>query len=313
MGTYRIMVTGATGYIGINMISKILQEYDNVNVIAAVRSQEQVNKLQKLFNDDARLSFELGELPNHVWKISNIDILIHTAGILNRKDPIKLFQINVDGTRQLLEKAKEAKVKRFIYMSSQSVYGTKGTSLWHEEMPAHPEVLYAESKYAGELLCMKEAFSTLQTVILRVARVYGDGLFTYQGILPHYYAGCVAKKEPIPIFTYNKNSVNYIHISDLTEAISKVISTLKLPNKLLLNIGGDRAYTNLELGHICQNVAEFCQCEKPSLLFIKKHIQASQALSMDITKAKKYLDWSPTTTMEEGMIQLIKARIDVID
>lgn len=304
------MVTGAAGYIGANIISKLLKEYDLVNVIAAVKNQEQANRLQKVFNNHPRLSFEFGELPNHVWKIDNIDILIHSAGILNQKDTSKLFQVNVDGTRRLLEKARDAKVKRFIYLSSQSVYGTKGPSLWHEEMPAQPEVLYAVSKYAGELLCFEEEFSTLQTIIFRVARVYGDGLFRRNNILPHYYAGLMTKKEPIPIFVYSQNSVNYIHISDLMEAVSKVILTENLPNKLVLNIGGHRAYTNLELGSICQEVAEFCQCDKPLLKFVKKQIKPSQAFAMDIKKAKKYLNWSPNTTMEEGMIKLINANAD---
>lgn len=310
MYTHRIMITGATGYIGVNIISKILNEYENVTVIAAVRDQEQANKLAKTFNNNPRLSFEFGELPNHVWKINDIDILIHAAGILNKKDPSKLFQINVDGTRRLLEKAKDAQVKRFIYLSSQSVYGTRGQSPWLEEMPAQPEVLYAVSKYAGELLCFEEEFSTLQTIIFRLARVYGNGLLVHNNILPHYYAKLVANKEPITIFTYNQNSVNYIHISDVMEAVSKVISTKDLPNKLLLNIGDHRAYTNLELGSICQEVAEFSQCDKPLLKFVKKHIKPSQAFTMDIKKAKTYLDWSPITTMEEGMIKLINANTD---
>ena len=310
MCTHRVMVTGATGYIGANIISKLLNEYENVAVVAAVKSQEQANKLQEIFNNHPRLSFEFGELPYHVWKINDIDILIHTAGVLNKKDSSNLFQINVDGTRRLLEKAKDAKVKRFIYFSSQSVYGTRGPSPWHEEMPAQPEVLYAVSKYAGELLCDEEEFSTLQTIIFRVARVYGDGVILHNNVLPHYYAKLVVNKEPLPIFLYNQKSVNYIHINDVTEAVSKVISRKKLPNKLLLNIGDHRAYTNLELGAICQEVAEFCQCDKPSLKFVKKQIKPSQAFTMDIQKAKKYLDWSPMTTMEEGMMKLIKANID---
>lgn len=307
MNTHRIMVTGATGYIGANIILRILKEYENVTVIAAVRNQEQANKLQNLFNNHPRLSFEFGELPDHVWKINDIDILIHSAGILNKKDSSKLFQINVDGTRRLLEKAKDAQVKRFIYLSSQSIYGTRGPSPWHEEIPAQPEVLYAVSKYAGELLCHEEEFSTLQTIILRLARVYGDGLLTHNDILPHYYAKFVVNKEPIPIFLYNQNSVNYIHINDVMEAVSKVISTKNLPHKLVLNIGGHRAYTNLELSSICQEVAEFCQCDKPLLTFVKKQSKSSQAFTMDIKKAKKYLDWSPMTTMEEGMIKLINS------
>ena len=311
MYTYRIMVTGATGYIGVNIISKILNEYENVTVVAAVRNQEQANKLQKIFNNHPRLSFEFGELPNRIWNINNIDILVHSAGILNKKDPSNLFQINVDGTRRLLEKAKDAQVKRFVYLSSQSIYGTRGVSPWLEEMPAQPEVLYAVSKYAGELLCQEEEFSTLQTIIFRLARVYGDGVFSHNNnILPHYYAKLVANKEPIPIFLYNKNSVNYIHISDVTEAVSKVISRKNLPNKLVLNIGDHRAYTNLELGSICQEVAEFCQYDKPSLKFVKKQIKSSQGFTMDIKKAKTYLDWSPIITMEEGMIKLINANAD---
>lgn len=310
MYTHRIMVTGATGYIGANIISKILNEYENVAVIAAVRDQEQANKLQNIFNNHPRLSFEFGELPDHVWNICDIDVLIHSAGILNKRDPSQLFQINVDGTRRLLERAKDAKVKRFIYLSSQSVYGTRGPSPWHEEMPAQPEVLYAVSKYAAELLCYEEEFLTLPTIILRLARVYGEGLFSDNNILPHYYAKLVANKEPLPIFLYNQNSVNYIHISDVMEAISKVISRKNLPNKLLLNIGDHRAYTNLELGSICQEVADFCQCDKPSLKFIKKQMKSSQAFTMDIKKAKRYLDWSPMTTMEEGMIKLININVN---
>ena len=307
----RIMVTGATGYIGSNIISQILKDQKHIHIIAEVRNKNQANKLKKYLQSDSRLTYEYGELPNKIWNMDNIDTIIHCAGLLIQTDQSNIFQVNTDGTREMLNIAKNSNIKRFIYLSSQSIYGTNGPAKLNEDTSAQPESLYAVSKLAAEMICLEKEFKDLQTIILRIPRIYGKGLFMRDELLPHFYAKMAAMGNSLPIYIYNPESVNYLHIEDLINAIIKTTCIDDLPNKLILNISNSIAISNLELAATCQDITSDLYLKKPSLELIKKYALPSIASIMDNKKAKQYLDWSPSITIKEGMTSLIKQEISL--
>lgn len=305
----QIMVTGATGYIGSNVISKLLHADSSIYIVAALRNKDQLKKLPALIQDNHKVSFRYCDLAEETWDMNDIDVLIHCAALLIGNNVSTLFQINVDGTRKILEEAKKHHLARVVFLSSQSVYGATRSELLQEEMQAQPASLYATSKLAGELLCLDDEFEDLQTIILRVARIYGIGFLMRTDLLPHYYADMAVKKEALPIFIHTQNSVNYLNISDLLDAVCKAAIKKDLPKKLTLNIGNTTAMTNVELAAVCQKASEMCQIKKPELKLIEKGSRLSIASGMHIERAKRYLDWSPQVTMIEGMCELIQSKI----
>ena len=303
-----IMVTGATGYVGSNIISKLLHADSSIHIVAALRNKDQLQKLPALIQENPRVSFRYGDLAEETWNMQDIDVLIHCAALLIGNNVSTLFQINVDGTRKVLKEAKKHHLTRVVFLSSQSVYGATRSELLQEEMPAQPASLYATSKLAGELLCLDDEFIDLQTITLRVARIYGTGFLMRTNLLPHYYADMAVKKEALPIFIHTQNSVNYLNISDLSDAACKAAIKEDLPKKLTLNIGNTTAITNLELAAVCQKASEMCKIKKPALKLIEKGSHLSITSGMHIERAKRYLDWSPQITMIDGMCELIQSK-----
>ena len=102
-----IMVTGATGYVGSNIIARLLKCNSCTQVTAAVRTRQQGIELQSILHNNSKLSFRYGSLPEKTWDLQGIDILIHCAAVLIGSLSATLFQSNVEGTRKLLEKAKQ--------------------------------------------------------------------------------------------------------------------------------------------------------------------------------------------------------------
>ena len=309
MRKIQIMVTGASGYIGSNIVCRLLKNNEEIQIIAAVRDEDQARTLGALFQNNPRVNFRYGTMPEKPWDMQGIDVLIHCAGLLVGGNLSALFKINVNGTKNILEEAKRHHVKRVIYLSSQSVYGANRPVLY-EDMPAQPASLYASSKFAAELICLEKEFEDLQTIILRCARVYGKGLLMRRELLPHYYARMTAKEEALPLFIHTQNGMNYIHISDLGEAVFKAATKDGLPQKLTMNIGSTVTITNVELVAICQEAAEWCKLEKPSLKLIPKGSNMNASAVMNIERAQRYLDWSQETTMLAGMIELIESEIE---
>ena len=304
-----IMVTGATGYIGANIVAGLLKYYDTIQVVAALRTSQQAQELQTLLGNPSRLSFRYGNLPDKAWDLQGIDVLMHCAALLIGSNSSMLFQVNVEGTRNLLVLAKKHHLKRVVFISSQSVYGASRAVQLQEDMPAQPASLYAVSKLAGELLCVENEFAELQTIILRLPRIYGTGLLMREALLPHYYARLTAQTEQLPVFIHNQSSINYLHIADMVEAVCNTATKNNLPEKLILNIGNSQAITNIELVKICQEAAQLCKIPVPEVTLIAKGSDISIASGMNIGRAKVYLDWSPQITLLAGMHELIQSLI----
>ena len=305
-----ILITGATGYVGSNIIAKLLKCHACTQVIAAVRTKQQGMELQAILHNNSKLSFRYGSLPEEAWDLQGIDALIHCAAVLIGSHTATLFQSNVEGTRKLLEKAKQCNLKRVIYISSQSVYGASRSVLLQEDMPAQPASMYALTKLAGEMLCLEKDFSDMQIITIRLARIYGHGLFMHTQLLPHHYAKMTAKSEALPVFIHNQNSVNYLHITDMVDGVCKAAMNHNLPKKLILNLGNTKALTSIELVAVCQDAAQICKIEQPTTVLIPKASNISISSAMDIKQAKVHLDWSPQITMLSGMLELIQLHLD---
>jgi nucleoside-diphosphate-sugar epimerase len=167
-----IVVTGATGKVGSRLVPRLLQRGDAVRVL--VREPERARELQKLGADVACGNLaEPGSLKSAVHRA---DAVIHLAAFFRGATPEQAQAVNLDGTRALAEAAMEAGVRRFVFASTNLVYGPGDGRAFREDDPVRPAAPYPQTKAAAEQALMELHRSHgLGLRVVRLAFVYGEG------------------------------------------------------------------------------------------------------------------------------------------
>lgn len=206
------LVTGANGFIGSNLIEKILEEGHQVRALILKGTDESnldevQDKIEKVYGDITKPETLITSLFN------GIDVVVHLAALLSDWGPDKNFmKINYDGTKNVLDTIVSAGVKRIVFMSSLTVHGFKNFNKADENTPYKPYNGYARSKKAVENL-LNEYFSQgkIETAIIRPGfTIFGpkDRLFTYEA----YYRvengklyGTINKGKALICYSYVEN------------------------------------------------------------------------------------------------------------
>lgn len=198
----RILVTGASGYLGSSFI--------------------------KEFNSEYRI--ETLQLRNPGWEnasLQGVDCILHCAALVHQMNgaPVKdYFRVNTDLTQRLAEKARIDGVKHFVYISSAHVYGdsTPNGVVIKETSAPNPVDAYGASKLAAEDILMKMNSPSFAVSIVRSPLIYGKNSKGNLNSLARLIQICPA----LP-FKFNKNKRSFIYIKNLTQFIDKIISQKK--------------------------------------------------------------------------------------
>ena len=253
----RIIVTGASGYIGSQLCKEISKSNENY-LIALDRNQLRHN----YYNEK-----HLGEFQNFFSKnlFSGIDCVIHLAGSSlispSMKDPRKYYENNVMASIQLLNECIRNNVKNFIFASSASVYGNNNKQICKEDDLCVPLSPYARSKYMVENIIndYTNAYK-LNAVCLRLFNVAGadrDLEFGPSQHSTHIISRLIKSTLKSESFTLNGNNYktrdgscirDYIHVEDVAKGILKASQfVIKNQGFNLFNIGEGNGFSNLEI------------------------------------------------------------------
>lgn len=168
----RVLVTGASGFIGSGVVGRLASE--GIQVVASGRSTGRVDGEVQFIASDVTRPETLSSV------VKGVDVVVHAAGLAHQfgKDPASLpfANVNVDGTANTARAAVDAGVKQFVLISSVAVYGPHAAIMCDEDAPCRPVEPYSVSKYESE----KRAIEILRDsgtglTILRVATAYGEG------------------------------------------------------------------------------------------------------------------------------------------
>ena len=244
----RVLVTGANGFVGRSLVDKL----SVANEVHGIVRPGQLNTRSdgvELTEVDLSADWTHGVLPH------DIDVVVHLAqSRWFRQFPERaadVFQVNLAATFRLLEYAREANVKRFVFASSGGVYGFQKESL-HEGHPAQPLDFYSRSKYAGELLI--ESYRDYFTaIVLRPFFVYGVG--QRPNMLIARLARNIVEGTPIRLAGRDGIQLNPIHVTDAAEAFAKAG---ELAGHNLLNVAGEQV---LSLRQIAMSMARYLGIE----------------------------------------------------
>ena len=297
----KTIITGGAGFIGSNLVDKLVSEGHDVTVLDNLST----GQLKNLDNSKGKIKFiniDLSKNLDELKKIfKNIDWVFHLAGLADIVpsilQPKKYFDSNVIGTLNVLEAAKNNKIKSFIYAASASCYGIPKKYPTPEISVIDTQYPYALTKYLGECLVMHYAkIFKMPNNSLRFFNVYGPRSRTtgaYGAVFGVFLAQKLSNK-PLTIVGDGNQTRDFIHVYDLVEAILKVAK--KIPNQQIYNLGSGKEIT-------VNKIAELIGGKK---IFIPKRPGEPDRSCADITKIKKDLNWEPKIKIEEGVKTLLE-------
>ncbi|MEW6556233.1 MAG: SDR family oxidoreductase [Elusimicrobiota bacterium] len=321
-----ILVTGGAGFIGSHIVDALLKRGYSVTVLDnfCTGKKENLEFAQSLnLSTPTRLksgatsrglqSLEVvkGDIRDTklVKKImKGVDYVLHQAALRSVPrsidDPVSTNDVNITGTLNLLIAAKNAKVKRFIYASSSSVYGDSPELPKTENQIPKPISPYAASKLAGEYYCyvFSKTFG-LETVSLRYFNVFGprqDPKSKYAVVVPKFiYAGL--KNKPFEIHSDGKQSRDFTYIDNVVSA-NLLAMTAKNVSGKVFNIACNDKHSVLEIARTVSKILKI----KPRFVYKPKRAGDVRHTLADITLAKRFLGYKPLVNFEVGMKKTIK-------
>ena len=307
----RILVTGVAGFIGSHLGEKLLSMghivigIDNFDPFYPKKFKlENLN----LLNNSSQFSFFEEDIRNRssintIFESNKIDVVIHLAakaGVRPSIDNIgEYYEVNINGTVNLLECMRENGVSKLIFASSSSVYGNNKNVPFSETDPVdHPISPYASTKKSGELLC--HVYSHLYRFdisCLRFFTVFGPRQRPDLAI--HKFTRLIDLDKPLPFFGDGSTARDYTYIDDIIEGI--VCSLNKLEGFHIYNLGESRVIT---LNELIQTIESILNKEA---ILDKQPLQPGdvQQTFADITKARKELGYNPKYNLESGIREFV--------
>jgi len=296
----KILVTGASGFIGKSMVERLLAE--NHNVIGIVRQIKESKN-----SDNCRiLSFDLREKGLPVNE-NEIDVLINLASMQPKDDSIRLesyYESNVKIVENLCQLAEEKKIKQFIHVSTTSVYGPNlNLERLTEDSTVDPQTHYGLTKHLGEealRIFSNSSRHNIQSCVLRFPSVFGRN--QKGGLVDNFYS-LAKKNEDINIYNQGKSYRNLLYISDAVESICKCLEIRRKLNKFeTFVIGSLNSLNTLEIAKLIVSKLS----SDSFLIPVRKESKLEGNILLDCSKAKSKLKFFPLT-IEEGIDLYLKS------
>lgn len=303
----KILITGATGFVGKAFLARVLKDSELMPVIAVRNKQADYDNIEQFIVTDLAQSVDWGEA------LTNTEVVVHIAGrahVLKETaiDPIQAFRaINVEATIELAKQALEMGAKRFIFISSIGVNGNYNNEPFTENDTPSPEGYYALSKYEAEQALLSLTKNTsMELVIIRPPLVYGEGVkANFYSLLKWAYRGI-----PLPLGLV-KNKRSFVALDNLVDLILTCTRHPQAANQLFL-VADDEDLSTPDLlkrsaNYMGKSVTllpvPVCLLQLMATAVGKRNMarQLCNSLQVDISKAKTLLNWSPIITVDDAL------------
>ena len=300
----KYIVTGGAGFIGSNIVKKLVARGDNVVVIDNLNTGKEENlssvKDKIIFLKDDILNVDL--LEQHT---NEIDGIFHQAALASVQDsfskPEEYNNVNVNGTENILKLAKKNDFK-VVYASSSSVYGNPEKIPISESDSKNPINPYAETKLKKEKLAEKYSQIGVKVIGLRYFNVFGKGQSKeYAGVLKLFLER-IRDQLPPKINGDGTQFRDFVYVEDVADA--NIMSMDSEVNHEFFNVGTNTSITILELA---KTIIESAGLNMEPIFgpALKGDVQKTIA-NIDLIKEK--IGWKPTVFLEEWINEIISMK-----
>ncbi|QIN77707.1 NAD-dependent epimerase/dehydratase family protein [Rubrobacter marinus] len=311
--TRRVLVTGATGFVGGHLCPELLDE--GWTVRAVVRSREAAAGLPRGVEP-----FYVPDIgPETDWEggLEGVDVVAHLAGRAHvtqeeSANPLDAYrEINVGGTRRLAEACAAAGVRRLVFVSSVKAVGEGAPVAYDEETPRRPEDAYGVSKMEAEdALAEVSARTGLEAVTLRPPLVYGPGVKANFRML----MGLVRKGMPLPLGLV-RNERSMVYVRNLTATISHCLQHPAAAGHDFFVADGESPSTRelvTRMGRLMKRPARLVPVPVPLLRLGGRATGRSGqvdrlvgSLTVSTAKIRRLLGWTPRFSLDDGLRETV--------
>lgn len=301
----KILVTGGAGFIGSNFIRYWLKanpsdEIINLDKLTYAGNLESLADVSR----NPNYTFVQGDicdadLVNNLLK--GVDLIVHFAAEshVDRsiKDSSDFIKTNVDGTRVLLESAKNNGGIRFHHVSTDEVFGSLSLDdpKFNENTPYDPRSPYSASKASSDHL-VRAYFHThnLPITISNCSNNYGPYQFP-EKLIPLFITNLIEGKK-VPVYGQGQNIRDWIHVEDHNRGVEQIIKKGKIGETYCL--GGNNEIKNIE---ITQNILQLMGQGEEMIEYVNDRLGHDLRYAIDFSKAERELGWKPQIDFVSGL------------
>ncbi len=301
-GSPVVVVTGGAGFIGSNLVCRLLEKKHDVVVLDIAskpvnlpRSGRLVYRQTDAYRADTLLSPAMR-------RASIVHLAAETSVRRSVSNPKLTIQANIGVTCALLEFARKVDAERFVFASSAAVYGNRRGAC-HEDDPPDPCSPYAASKLASEYYCrVYVKLYGVPVTILRYFNVYGPGHSErYAGVITRFVEEVLHGKPPI-IYGDGKQTRDFIFIDDVSEATIRTLST-RARGGTIMNVGTGRA---IRIRALAKKVLRHLNRQDLHPRFAPPRAGDIIYSKADILSARRQIGFSPQYDLDRGLDLTIK-------
>ena len=311
----RILVTGGAGFIGGHLAERFIADghdvtvLDNLEPFYDTRIKQQTIEVCRTYADDGSGSYrfiegDVRDVDIVTELVSDAEYVYHQAAQAGVRqsvaDPRKYDEINVEGTLNILDAARDTETERVVLASSSSVYGRPEYLPYDESHPTTPVSPYGASKLAAErYACAYSEVYDLPAVALRYFTVYGPRMRPNMAI-SNFVSRCLNEQPPV-VYGDGTQTRDFTFIDDIVEA-NVTLLTESAADGEAVNIGST---DNIDILTLAEEIRDQLAPEQ-EITFSERHDADAEHTHAAVGKARDLLGYEPTHTIREGVEEFVE-------
>ncbi|PGZ80223.1 dTDP-glucose 4,6-dehydratase [Priestia megaterium] len=307
----KLLITGGAGFIGSNFVRYMINKYPSYKIVN-LDALTYAGNLETLKDVEMNENYKFVKgnitnrnLINELFENEKFDYVVNFAAEshVDRSitEPDIFVATNIQGTQVLLDASKDHKIKKYLQVSTDEVYGTLGEEGYFSETTSlAPNSPYSASKAGADMLVRSynETFG-LPVNITRCSNNYGPYHFP-EKLIPLMVINAMNEK-PLPVYGDGLNIRDWLHVEDHCQAIDLVLH--KGRNGEVYNVGGNNERTNID---IVKTILKYLNKPESLIRFVTDRPGHDRRYAIDATKLREELGWKPKYTFETGIKETIK-------
>jgi UDP-glucose 4-epimerase len=303
----KALVTGGGGFIGSNLVRALIERGDDVRVLDNFSTGNRANL------EGLAVEVVEGELRSYERvhnAVRGVEVVFHLGALgsvpRSVQDPLTSSAVNVEGTLNVLLAARDEGVRRVVYSSSSSVYGTRRNLPVTEDQAPDPLSPYGVAKLAAERYCVSFArvYESFETVVVRYFNVFGPRQSPhsqYAAVIP-LFVTAIANGDPVRIEGDGEQRRDFTYVTNVVEGTVRAAEA-DGANGRIFNVA---ASAPASVNQVADTIGVIL--DKP----VERSFEPPRAGDIrdswaDITAARAVLGWEPTVGLEEGLRRTVAA------